>query len=61
MVRSYGYLAHQKTPPPRTLQYMYAKGPMAVLSWGVGITSEVPKHRDGGAGTRSFQLDESEG
>ena len=26
-----GYLAHEKLPPPRTLQKIHAKGPMGVL------------------------------
>jgi len=29
-----GYLAHKKTPPPRTLQEPYAWGPMVVLGGG---------------------------
>ena len=29
-----GFLAHKKLPPPRTLQYGYAYGPMVVLGGG---------------------------
>ena len=29
-----GYLAHKKTPPPRTLQQAYAYGPMMVVGGG---------------------------
>jgi hypothetical protein len=32
-----GYLAHKKTPPPRTLPWAYAQGPRGVLGgWGRG-------------------------
>jgi len=34
-----GYLAHEKTPPPRTLQKAYAQGHMAVLG-GVAVSFE---------------------
>jgi len=36
MERVQGYLAHQKTLPPRTLQKVYACGPMVVLRGGGG-------------------------
>ena len=29
-----GYLAQKNTPPPRTLQYAYAQGPVVVLRGG---------------------------
>ena len=32
-----GHLAHEKTPPPRTLQWAFAKGPMVVLGGGGGL------------------------
>ena len=32
--RIQGYLAHQNTPPPSTLQQAYAYGPMVVLGGG---------------------------
>ena len=32
--RLQGYLARKKLPPPRTLQYEYAQGPMAALTGG---------------------------
>ena len=39
-----GHLAHKKEPPPRTLQYDYAQGPMVVLGGGLFLMSEVPLH-----------------
>ena len=37
-----GYLAHAKSPLPRTLQKGYACGPMMVLWGGCFLISEVP-------------------
>jgi hypothetical protein len=39
---SQGYLAHKKTPPPRTQQQAYAQGPMVVLGGGRLLMNEVP-------------------
>ena len=38
-----GYLAYQKPPPRRTLQWDYAQGPTVVLGWGRILMSEVPQ------------------
>ena len=37
-----GYLAHEKQPPPRTVEKDYASGPM--VGGGLFIMSEVPLH-----------------
>ena len=37
-----GYVAHKKPPPPRSLQYAYAWGPMVVLGCGRFLVNEVP-------------------
>ena len=37
-----GYLAHQKPPPHRTLQYAYVQGPMVVPGGGLFPLGEVP-------------------
>ena len=37
-----GYLAHEKSPPPRTQQQDHAQGPMGVLRGWVFLMGEVP-------------------
>ena len=54
-VRLQGYLAHLKTPPPRTLQKDYAWGPVVALGGGA-VPSErgvsVPTHEYNQVGAR---------
>jgi hypothetical protein len=41
-----GYLAHKKAPPPWTLRWAYAYGPMVILGVGGGfLLGEVPLYR----------------
>ena len=45
LVAVQGYLAHQKHPPPGTLQWGHARGPMVVLEGGgLFLMSVVPPH-----------------